>query len=300
MRSSDVFSLPELKVSADGVDEFESPMKNSQLAWTAMSREFLNNISYTEQNIHTEIQLELIRKEMQEKGILSQERIETKTYENEYTIKHSLLRSISCRLRHICDVLRNNIEKDKKIKYIIDHHHKKEYMHRRDNQLVIHIHKNVFLPITTVLNPISLSYITGVLYYNGVEYTGYITEEELPGYKEEISQHNPKNPPDNSGACSGSAQYSEEVAQDLFESTDPAELVRILPKYIFQCRDRLNSSEILQEHFCGKNRIKVERRDVKPDITLNNKKVIFILCAMKEGSTFKKSLDMMKDKGIYI
>ncbi|KAI5159290.1 hypothetical protein NEAUS03_0175 [Nematocida ausubeli] len=255
IRTSDIFSALPIRISADGSDEHDIRLSKSQMAWLSLSKQFLNTVPYSEQIIQTEAHLEAARKDLQEKGVIIQERIEPKAYTNEYSIKGSVLQDSSNRLLFLCKRLQELEETENTRKSVIKYFWKKEYITRKENDLLVHIHNKVFISCNILEKGLSASYIEGILYINGVEHKGYLKEKEVHEFK-----------------------------QESFEELKDA---------IHEYRDRLNSTEILQEYVTENERFKVRRIDKMPDT--QSKLVIFMLCALKEGISFSKAVNMVKN-----
>lgn len=266
MRSSDFPKELSIKIIREGEEEFKTPPTQTEAHSNSLSKQFLKNISYSEQNIQTEAHLEGARKQLQEKQIIKEEKVEPKIEKAEYTLKPSVLKNIAERLKSTCRELKNlKTEEDKK-KKIIRYFWGKEYMKRKDREIYIYMNNKVFLPLSTIEKGKKESFIEGSLFLGGKEYKGYITEEKI----EEFSV------------------MSEEVEDSKIGQID------VLERSIKAFRDRINSTPIIGEYYTTKERARIQRTYQRPEE--QSKYIIFLICSLKEGKTFEETVDLIKSR----
>lgn len=272
MRASDLFKEPTIKICRDGENEYEEPLTKSQKEWKSLGSQFFSTVSYSEQNIQTESHLEVARKELEAKGVIKQEMIEQKIYDGPTrTLKPSILKDLSARLSSIADTLKELKEEEDRKRYIIEFFRGKELIKRKEKDLIVHITEKTVFSLGSIQQGAEESYIVGILYINGKEYTGYIKERKINKFHI-IS-------PETQKLCIS------------LPSTDNSSLEE-LAVAIHEFRDRLNSTEIIGEYSTKKERAKVHRQSQNPGV--QSKYIIFLLCALKQGLPFEKAVEMIR------
>ncbi|KAI5190843.1 hypothetical protein NEMIN01_1245 [Nematocida minor] len=274
MRASDFFKEPKIKMSKDGAEEYEMPSSQSQEEWACLAKQFLSNVSYAEQNIQTEAHLEIARKELQEKGIIKQEKIEQKTYSGATcTLKPAILREISKRLGDVANTMKELEKEEDKKRYIISFFENKEFVKRKDRDLVVHISDKLFLSLAAIQKGTEESYIEGILFIGGVEHRGYIIEKKIEQFE---------------------ILSNESKTLNIHCSSADTEVLGKLANAIHEYRDRVNSTEIIKEYATQAERAKVQRVFQKPPV--QSKHIVFLLCALKQGLSFETAVALIKTR----
>ncbi|KAI5189042.1 hypothetical protein NECID01_0397 [Nematocida sp. AWRm77] len=257
MKASDFLRPPQIKLSKEEGEEHQSMQTQSQVEWFDLSQTFFNPVSHVEANIASEAELELARKELEEKGIIKQEKIERKYYTAHYaqTLKPYILSSLAKRLESVAAHMETLEEEELQKRDTIAYFQQKEFVKRKHNMLCVHILDKIFLPLETLEQGLSEAYLQCIFFFNGSEHRGYVTEKSVASFS-----------------------YSSENKH-------------LLEDAILAFRDRAKGTQIMQEYFTKKERASIQRVHTKPSI--QSPYVVFLLCSLKTDCTFAEILSLL-------
>ncbi|OAG29061.1 hypothetical protein NEDG_01200 [Nematocida displodere] len=260
MRASDFFRPPQLKLGREESEEYEVPLKESQEEWKRFANKFLTPPSHIEINIQTETELELARKDLEQKGIIKKERIEKKTREitTARTLKPSLLSAFAERISEALTYINQEEEREEENKAIVAYFKDSEFIKRKEGGLSVHVLGKTFLPISLIEQGAPESFILCKLLINGKDQVGYLTEKELQPFKTSVD--------------------------------GPASLER----GIHALRDRAQNTSVLKEYLTETARARITREHLKP--STQSKHAVFLICALKTGLSFSIAINLLSQK----
>lgn len=259
MKASDFFQPNPLKCVTEAGEEKDSPLKESQKEWMDLSRKFLTAPSHTETTIYTELDLEIKRRELEEKHIIKKELLEKKTYPEteKVSLKPFIIKEAKRRLEYAYTEMEALQASEKEEKEALSPLKETECIRRRNAQLEVHIINQIFLPLSIIEQGAKETYIHALLLFEGIEYNGYITEQAA-------------------APCS----FKE---------------IEAFSRSIKLLRDRANSNQILGEYFTEKERAVIQRVYVQP-ASSSSFYSIFIICALKTGYSFPEAIQLIRER----
>jgi len=258
MRASDFATEPCVQVYTEDGPVYRNTAKQSETEWDGIVHSFVDAPSHIEVKIVSEVELEAARRELVQKGVIRQEKIEKKTYSAAVrsTLKHSVLSAAAHTLRDMHARIEEREAEEDRNRMLIAHFAHREHIKRKDNTLCVHIHNKMYMPISKIEQGKCASYIVCTLVQDGVVHKGYITEHAIAPFLRDDKEK--------------------------------------LQSAIILHRDRAENSTILQEYSIEDVSAHIERVHDKPQV--QSPCAAFVICALKCGYTFAQTAKMMEYK----